>query len=139
MTKMILVSLPVTDLAASIAFYKAVGFEQNPQFSDDASACMVWSEAIHAMLLTHAKWRTFTQRPFPPAGSAGLMLSLSMDSRADVDATQRAAASHGGQADANPPEDHGFMYSRDLADPDGHLWATFWMDPAAMPSATAQH
>jgi predicted lactoylglutathione lyase len=134
MTKMIFVSLPVTDLKASIAFYKALGFEQNPQFSDDASACMVWSEAIHAMLLTHAKWRTFTQRPFPPAGAIGSMLSLSMDSRGAVDGMNRAAAAHGGQADVNPAEDHGFMYTRDLADPDGHMWGVFWMDPAAITS-----
>ena len=131
MTKMIFVSLPVADLKASTDFYKALGFEQNPQFSDATAACMAWSESIQVMLLTHAKWRTFTQRPFPPAGSIALMLSLAMDSRAAVDAMQRAAAAHGGRADANPPEDFGFMYSRDLADPDGHLWATFWMDPAA--------
>lgn len=137
MTKMIFISLPVTDLAGSIAFYEALGFTRNPQFSDDASACMVWSEAIHAMLLTHAKWRTFTQRPFPAAGSIGSMLSLSMDSREAVDAMQSAAAAHGGQADANPAEDLGFMYSRDLADPDGHLWATFWMNPEAMPAAAS--
>ena len=135
MTKMIFVSLPVADLQASIAFYNALGFEQNPQFSDDGSACMAWSEAIHAMLLTHAKWRTFTQRPFPPAESAKSMLSLSMDSRDAVDAMNRAAAAHGGQADVNPPEDHGFMYSRDLADPDGHMWGIFWMEAAAMPAA----
>jgi predicted lactoylglutathione lyase len=131
MTQRLFISLPVADLPASIAFYQALGFTQNPQFSDDASACMVWSEAIHVMLLTHAKWRTFTQRPFPAAGAIGSMLSLSMDSRDAVDAMQHAAAAHGGQADANPAEDHGFMYSRDLADPDGHLWATFWMDPTA--------
>ncbi|HSI58638.1 MAG TPA: VOC family protein [Ideonella sp.] len=138
MTKMIFVSLPVTDLKASIAFYKAVGFEQNPQFSDDTSACMVWSEAIHTMLLTHAKWRTFTQRPLPPAGAVGLMLSLAMDSRDAVDAMNRAAAAHGGQADVNPVEDLGFMYTRDLADPDGHMWGAFWMDPAAIPPAGQQ-
>jgi predicted lactoylglutathione lyase len=134
MTKSIFISLPVADLPASTTFYKALGFEQNAQFSDDTSACMAWSESIQVMLLTHAKWRTFTQRPFPPAGSAGLMLSLAMDSRAAVDAMNTAAAAHGGQADANPAEDFGFMYSRDLADPDGHLWATFWMDPAGMPA-----
>lgn len=132
MTKMIFVSLPVTDLAASTAFYKALGFEQNPQFSDDAGACMVWSEAIYVMLVTHAKWRTFTQRPFPPAGSAGSMLSLALDSRDAVDEMNRAAAAHGGQADVNPAEDLGFMYTRDLADPDGHMWAALWMDPAAI-------
>ena len=135
MTKMIFVSLPVTDLQTSIAFYKALGFQQNPQFSDDASACMVWSEAIYAMLLTHAKWRTFTDRPFPPAGSSALMPSLAMDSRDAVDAMNQAAAAHGGQADVNPVQDLGFMYTRDIADPDGHMWGAFWMDPAAMPPA----
>jgi uncharacterized protein len=135
MTKSIFISLPVADLAASTAFYKGLGFEQNAQFSDDTSACMVWSEAIKVMLLTHAKWRSFTQLPFPPKGTAGHMLSLSIDSRDAVDAMQRASSAHGGKADANPPEDHGFMYSRDLADPDGHLWATFWMDTSAMPGA----
>ena len=133
MEKMIFVSLPVTDLERSVAFYRAVGFGQNPQFSDDACACMVWSEAIHAMLLTHAKWRTFTERPLPPAGAVGAMLSLAMESRDAVDAMNRAAASHGGRADVNPAEDLGFMYTRDIADPDGHMWAAFWMDQAAIP------
>ena len=135
MKKMIFVSLPVTDLKGSIAFYRALGFEQNPQFSDETAACMVWSEAIHAMLLTHAKWRTFTERPLPPAGAVGVMLSLAMDSRDAVDAMNRAAATYGGQADANPVQDLGFMYARDLADPDGHIWGAFWMDPAAIPTA----
>lgn len=135
MTKMIFISLPVTRLKDSIAFYKALGFAQNPQFSDDNSACMVWSDTIHAMLLTHAKWRTFTDRPLPPAGASAVMLSLSMDDREAVDAMNNAAAAHGGQADVNPVQDLGFMYARDLADPDGHLWGAFWMDPASMPAA----
>jgi len=135
MTKMIFVSLPVTDLTASIAFYTALGFTQNPAMSDDSGACMVWSDAINVMLITHAKWRMFTQRPFPPAGTTAHMLSLALDSREAVDAMNRAAAAHGGQADVNPAEDLGFMVTRDLADPDGHMWAALWMDPAAMPAA----
>lgn len=137
MTRMIFVSLPVADLQASVAFYKALGFTQNPQFSDATSACMVWSEAIHAMLLTHAKWRTFTDRPLPPTGSAGVMLSLSLDGREAVDAMNVAAAANGGQADVNPVQDLGFMYARDLADPDDHLWGAFWMDPASIPAAAS--
>lgn len=137
MPKMIFVSLPVADLDASVACYRALGFAQNRHFSDEHSACMVWSETIYAMLLTHAKWRTFTDRPFPPAGTSAMMLSLSMDSREAVDAMNRAAAANGGRADANPAQDLGFMYSRDLADPDGHLWGTFWMDPASIPPAEA--
>jgi uncharacterized protein len=134
MAKTIFISLPITDLAASLAFYKALGFEQDLRFSDDTSACMVWSDAIRVMLLTHAKWRTLTQRPLPPPGTAGLMLTLALDSREAVDAMNLAAAAHGGQADVNPAEDLGFMVTRDIADPDGHLWAALWMDPAAMPS-----
>lgn len=134
MTKMIFVSLPVTDLAASVAFYQALGFERNPQFSDDTAACMVWSETIHAMLLTHAKWRTFTERPMPPVGTSAVMLGLTVDSRAAVDRMNEAAAAHGGRADVNPVQDLGFMYGRDLADPDQHLWGAIWMDPAAMPA-----
>lgn len=135
MAKSLFISLPVSDLAAATAFYKALGFTPNPQLSGEDGAAMVWSESIQVMLVTHAKWRTFTQRPFPPAGSCALMLSLSLDSRAEVDAMNEAAAAHGGQADVNPMEDHGFMYTRDLADPDGHMWAALWMDPAGMPAS----
>jgi predicted lactoylglutathione lyase len=134
MSKMIFVNLPVTDLKASIAFYKALGFTQNLQFSDDTAACMVWSEAINVMLLTHAKWRTFTSRPIPPATSSEVMLALSCDDRGAVDAMNETAAAHGGQADVNPVQDLGFMYNRNLADPDGHVWEAFWMDVAAMPA-----
>jgi len=134
MPKMIFVNLPVTDLSAAIAFYRALGFEQNMQFSDDTGACMVWSEAIYAMLLTHAKWRTFTPRPIPPSGSSEVMLALALDNREAVDAMNKAAAATGGKADVNPVQDLGFMYNRCLADPDGHVWEAFWMDPKAIPS-----
>jgi uncharacterized protein len=137
MTKTLFISLPVAELSVATAFYKALGFSQNPQMSSEDGSAMVWSEAFHVMLVTYAKWRTFTQRPFPPAGSCGMMLSLALESRAAVDAMNEAAAAHGGQADVNPMEDHGFMYTRDLADPDGHMWAALWMDPAAMPAAAS--
>lgn len=134
MSRMIFVNLPVTDLEASMSFYTALGFENNPQFTDDTAACMVWSEAIHAMLLTHAKWRTFTNRPIPPATASEVMLAVSCDSREAVDAMNKAAAENGGTADINPPQDLGFMYNRNLADPDGHVWEAMWMDLSAFPS-----
>lgn len=133
MSRMIFVNLPVNDLKKSMAFYKALGFENNPHFSDETAACMVWSEAINVMLLTHDKWRTFTSRPIPPATSSEVMLCLSCDNRAAVDGMNKAAAANGGQADINPMQDLGFMYNRNLADPDGHVWEAMWMDPAAMP------
>jgi uncharacterized protein len=135
MPKMIFVSLPVSDLHRSTAFYEALGFQQNADFSDDTAVCMAWSAAIQVMLLTHAKWRTFTDRPLPPPGSSGSMLSLSLDSRDAVDAMNHAAVTHGGQADVNPVQDLGFLYGRDLSDPDGHLWGAFWMDPGSHPPA----
>jgi uncharacterized protein len=133
MSRMIFVNLPVTDLKASMAFYTALGFKKNPQFSDETAACMVWSETINAMLLTHAKWRTFTSRPIPPVTSSEVMLALSFESREAVDAINKAATAHGGTADINPLQDLGFMYNRNLADPDGHVWEAFWMDPKAIP------
>jgi hypothetical protein len=134
MTRMIFVNLPVADLDASMTFYKALGFENNPHFTDETAACMVWSEAIMVMLLTHDKWRQFTSRPIPPTTSSEVMLALSCDSREAVDAMNTTAAANGGTADINPPQDLGFMYNRNLMDPDGHVWESMWMDPAAVPS-----
>ena len=133
MTRMIFVNLPVTDLPRAIAFYEALGFTNNPQFSDDAGACMVWSEAIYVMILTHAKWKTFTSRPIPDSGSSEVSLALTCDDRDEVNRLVEAGAASGGTADVNPPEDHGFMYQRTVVDPDGHIWEPFWMDPAAVP------
>ncbi len=135
MARMIFISLPVADLPKSTRFYEALGFTHNPQFSDEAGACMVWSEAIHVMLLTHAKWAGFTTRPIPPRGSSEVSLALTVESREDVDQLVTTAAASGGTADVNPPEDHGFMYQRTIEDPDGHIWEPFWMDPAAVPPA----
>ncbi|GAC1408314.1 MAG: glyoxalase [Novosphingobium sp.] len=129
---MIFVNLPVADLARARTFYEALGFTNNPQFSDEAGAAMVWSDAIFVMLLTHAKWQGFTTRPICPPGSSEVSLALTVDSRAEVDALVAAGVAAGGTADANPPEDHGFMYQRTLQDPDGHVWEPFWMDQAAV-------
>jgi len=137
MTRMIFVNLPVADLTVAMNFYSALGFENNPQFTDETAACMVWSEAIHVMLLTHDKWRTFTDRPIPPSSSSEVMLALSFDSRDAVDAVNAAAAENGGTADINPVQDLGFMYNRNLADTDGHVWEMMWMDMAAMGDAQA--
>ena len=130
MSKMIFVNLPVADLDRAKAFYAAIGFVNEPKFTDETAACMVWSEAIHVMLLTHAKWQSFTTRPIPDKGSSEVMLCVALDSRANVDAFVEAGAAAGGTADLNPPEDHGFMYQRTIFDPDGHVWEPVWMDPA---------
>ncbi len=139
MSKAIFISLPVSNLDASVAFYKSISFTKNEQFSDDTAACMVWSETVSVMLLTHEKWRTFTTRPIPPSTSSEVALNLSYGSREEVDSMTKAAATHGGTIDVNPIQDLGFMYARDILDPDGHVLGAMWMDPvgtdvAAVPS-----
>ena len=128
MPQMIFVNLPVADLPRAMKFYDALGFTNNPQFSDAAGACMVLSETIHVMLLTHAKWAGFTTRPICPAGSSEVSLAITVDSKDEVNRLVDAGAAAGGTADVNPPEDHGFMFQRTVADPDGHIWEPFWME-----------
>ncbi|HEY6868790.1 MAG TPA: VOC family protein [Novosphingobium sp.] len=130
MPKMIFVNLPVADLPRAKAFYAALGFVNEPRFTDETAAAMQWSDTIVVMLLTHAKWRTFTDRPIPDAGSSEVALCINRDSREEVDAMTETAAAHGGRADVSPRQDHGFMMSRSFTDPDGHVWEPMWMDPA---------
>ena len=135
MSKMIFVNLPVRDLKKSTAFYTAVGGTINPQFSDDTASCIVLSDTIHVMLLTHEKWAVFTKKPISNAHEASeVMLALSADSRDSVNTMTDVAGKSGGKADVNPPQDHGFMFGRSFEDPDGHVWEVFWMDPNGMPA-----
>jgi len=130
MTRMIFVNLPVADLPKAKAFYEAIGFTNEPRFTDDTAACMVLSDTIFTMLLTHDKWRSFTTRPICPKGSSEVSLAISCDNRDEVNAMVEAAGASGGRIDVNPPEDHGFMFQRTFADPDDHIWEPMWMDPA---------
>jgi len=141
MPKMIFVNLPVTDLTRSKTFYETIGFTNNPQFTNENAAAMVWSDQIMVMLLTHEFWRTFTGKAIPNAKeSAQVMLAVSRDSRSEVDSIVEAAAQNGGNADPNPTQDHGFMYGRSFEDPDGHIWEPLWMDPkVAAGEAPVEH
>jgi uncharacterized protein len=133
MSTKIFVNLPVTDLPRSIAFYTAMGFTQNLQFSDDTAACMVISEENYVMLLTHEKFKGFSDAPIPDARkTTGLIIALELASHAAVDATAKAALAKGG-SEPRPARDLGFMYNRTIADPDGHRWEPFFMDMAAVP------
>jgi uncharacterized protein len=138
MTQMIFVNLPVADLKKSMAFYEAVGAPNNPQFTDDTAACMVFSESIHVMLLTHDKWRSFTSKDIPDAHkSAQVLLCLTSDSKDGVSALVDAAVGAGGKADPTPTQDFGFMFGRSFEDPDGHIWEIMWMDMSAIPADIA--
>jgi predicted lactoylglutathione lyase len=129
---MIFVNLPVKDLAKSMAFFEALGFSFNPQFSDETGACMVISDTIFAMLLSHEKFAGFSPKPIADTDkTTEVLIALSRDNREAVDAIVEAALAAGGST-FSEPQDHGFMYGRAFRDLDGHVWEAFWMDPAAV-------
>lgn len=131
MSTKIFVNLPVHSLDTSIAFYTALGFSLNPLFSDDTAACIVISEDIYAMLLTHAKFQEFTPKAISDASkTTEVLLALSREDRAQVDAIVRQAVAAGGST-YSAPKDYGFMYSHGFQDPDGHIWEVMYMDPVA--------
>src|SRR4029077_2940410 len=132
MSKLIFVNLPVSDLGRATAFYEAIGAKKNEQFCDATASCMVFSETIYAMLLTHDKFRQFTPKKIADAKtSSEVLICLSADSRDEVDAIVGRALAAGGRVDPGPKQDHGFMYGRSFEDPDGHIFEVMWMDVAA--------
>ena len=134
MTKTIFINLPVTDVAASTAFYQRLGFAKEPNFSNEQASMMVWSEEIRVMILAHDFYSTFTKKPIADAHrSSQVLLCLSADSRAGVDEMVAAAVAAGGRPDPGPTQEMGeMMYGRSFEDPDGHHWEVGWMNMDAM-------
>ena len=134
MAKQIFINLAVKDLQKSMDFYTALGFTNNPQFSDDTAKCMVWSENIFVMLLTHDKFKTFATKPIADTKSnlAGLF-SLSMDSLEQVNNVVNNGLKAGG-TEPNELRDYGFMQQRTIEDFDGHTWEVFFMDMSKFPT-----
>ncbi|WP_017197071.1 VOC family protein [Arthrobacter sp. M2012083] len=131
MTTSIFVNLPVSDLEASKAFYTSLGYSINPNFTDETAACVVFSDTIYAMLLTHAKFSEFTKQPIADThNSTAAIVAISADSREEVDDLAAKALEAGG-SETYDPMDMGFMYSRAFRDLDGHHWEVVWMDEAA--------
>jgi predicted lactoylglutathione lyase len=138
MAKLIFINLPVSDLARATAFYQAIGALKNPQFCDDTASCMVFSDTIHAMLMTHDKYRQFTTKKIADARTTSqVLLCISADSRAEVDDVVSKAGSAGGVVDPSPVDEYDFMYGRSFEDLDGHLWGVNWMDLEMMAKAMA--
>ena len=138
MTKMIFVNLPVSNVAAATAFYEALGFTPNPMFSNEQAAAMEWSDTISVMLLDTTFYATFTDKALIDAKTTnGVLLCVSRDSRAEVDAITEAAIAAGGR-ETRAPQDMGFMYSRAFEDLDGHMWEPMHMDMAAAEQAMGQ-
>lgn len=138
MSKLIFINLPVSDLERATAFYEAVGAEKNEQLCDGTASCMVFSETIHAMLLTHDKFRQFTPKKIADAKETSeVLICISANSREDVDDMVGKAGAAGTVVDPCPKQDYGFMYGRSFEDPDGHIWEVMWMDVEAAKTAMA--
>jgi uncharacterized protein len=130
MSPKMFVSLPVKDLAKSIAFYKGLGFTFDPQFTGDTAGRMVISEHNFVMLLTHDMFKSFSNRPIPdPRETPGLMMGLALDSKQAVDDLVEKAIKAGGKEPV-PRQDYGFMVQRKFEDLDGYTWGPLWMDPS---------
>lgn len=135
MTRQIFLNLPVSDLVRATAFYEAVGAARNPQFSDATASCMVFSDTISVMLLTHDKFQQFTPKRIADAHvSSEVLVCISADSRSAVDTMVERAIAAGGR-EPRPMQDYGFMYGRSFEDLDGHIWEPMWMDMEAASAA----
>lgn len=138
MPKMIFVNLPVADVAASTAFYEAIGMTKNEQFSNEQASAMVWTDSIHFMVLHRDFYATFTTKQIADARTtSAALIALSFDSRDEVDAITQAALAAGGR-ELHDPEDQGFMYSRAFEDLDGHGFGPFHMDMDAAMATMGQ-
>lgn len=131
--KQIFINLAVTDVSKSMEFYTALGFTNNPQFSDDTGKCMVWEENIFLMILSHEKFASFATKPIADTKNtlAGLF-SLSMNSLDEVNAFMDKGLQAGGK-EPHEMRDYGFMQQRTLEDFDGHTWEVFYMDMSKFP------
>ena len=132
MSTQVIINLPVADLPKSLAFFKALGFSDNPQSTDDTGACIVVSDTILVMLLTYARFRDFTPKAICDTSKAiEVLLTRSCESRAQVDDLVAKAVAAGGST-YDKPEDYGFMSTHSFVDPDGHGWGLVHM--SAMPA-----
>lgn len=129
MAKQIFINLPVADLPGTIAFFTALGFSFNPQWTDETATCMIVGNNIFVMLLKQDRFQTFTPKPVADAHqSTEVLLCLALDSRDEVDSMVRKAVAAGGST-YNEPQDHGFMYGHGFQDLDGHIWELVYMVP----------
>ena len=128
------INLPVVDLPRATAFYEAIGFKKNPDFSGEDASAMIYDESLSVMLLTHGFCASFlgSKTISDAHTSTEVLNALQFDSREEVDDFFEKAINAWGKKTIEA-YDHGFMYGRDFEDVDGHIWEAFWMDVSQMP------
>jgi uncharacterized protein len=133
MRSQIFINLPVKDLEKSFQFYSSIGFTNNPQFSDESAKCMIFSEEIFVMLLTHERFQTFITKPITDVSkSTSAILSISLESVEKVNEISENALLAGGKEPVEA-KDYDFMQQRTIEDLDGHIWEFFYMDMSKFP------
>ncbi|MEN9948989.1 MAG: hypothetical protein RL106_1812 [Bacteroidota bacterium] len=131
--KQIFINLVVSDLQKSMNFYSALGFVNNPQFSDDTAKCMVWSDNIFLMIMTAEKFSSFTKKTIADTkNNIAALLSLSLSSVEEINEKMTAGIQAGG-IEPSEMKDYGFMVQRSIEDFDGHTWELFFMDMSKFP------
>ena len=129
----IFINLAVNDLQKSMDFYSALGFKNNPQFSDNSAKCMVWGENIFVMIMTKERFATFATKPIADTKSnVAALFSLSVESLDVVNSIMSNGLAAGG-TEVNELKDYGFMQQRTIEDFDGHTWEIFYMDISKFP------
>ena len=129
MVTTIFISLPVKDPKKSREFYEALGYKVNPQFSGGGAECVMLSDTIAVMFSTEEQFKQISPKPMSDAKKfCQVLLSLTCESREEVDAIVSKAVAAGG-TQAHEPEDYGFMYQSGFYDPDGHGWGLTAMTP----------
>ncbi len=136
MATQIFVNLPVKNLDKSVAFFKAAGFKTNPKFTNKKAACIVFSDDINAMLLTHDTFKGFAKKPMANAHKmTEVLICLTFDKKAKVDQIVDKAIAAGGSEAKSEPQANDSMYVRSFNDLDGHVWEILWMNPKGMKKA----
>jgi predicted lactoylglutathione lyase len=137
METQVFINLAVKDVTKSMNFYTQLGFTNNPQFSDDTTKCMVWSEHIFVMIMTHEKFKTFATKPIADTkNNTAALFALSVDSLNKVNEIVDKGVADGG-IEPVPFMDYGFMQRRTIEDFDGHTWEIFYMDMSKFPTEQA--
>ena len=132
MTTQIFVNLPVKDLSRTVEFFKELGFEFNPQFTDENATCMIINDNIFVMLLVEKFFKTFTKKEIcDTTKDTEVIIALSTESREKVDEMMQHVFEAGGK-ESREPQDHGWMYGRSFQDINGHLWEIIYMDEKAL-------
>jgi uncharacterized protein len=134
MSSSLFVNLPIANLARSVSFFTALGFQFNPAFTNENSTCMIVNEQAYFMLLERQRFVEFTTKPIADGNVTQAIYALSVDTRDAVHQCVDTALSNGATV-AGPDNDMGFMFQRSFFDLDGHHWEVFWMDPGAMPGS----